>query len=241
MTVQKIESFLTIAGRNIDRNFGFIAVNALNSAAKTASLKVRRNYFLAHKIETKPGDACHLSLSVNNGTKILIFSGNVKSMITTARDIVIEASYYAFNPEEVNETYKDTSYKDVLTKLTDRLDYQTENFTPEQIVLQGSKEENFRRVVQSLSNALRRPLYYSLTRENSLILSDNILKNKAKTYAVDDMLLAAERNKLNIFPIPELEIGDISLVKTVDGKPLSPDDIIKLQAFAGKISGLLEE
>lgn len=36
-------------------------------------------------------------------------------------------------------------------------------------------------------------------------------------------------------------IGDISLVKTVDGKPLSPDDIIKLQAFAGKISGLLEE
>lgn len=47
-----------------------------------------------------------------------------------------------------------------------------------------------------------------MTRENSLILSDNILKNKAKTYAVDDMLLAAERNKLNIFPIPELEIGD---------------------------------
>lgn len=36
-------------------------------------------------------------------------------------------------------------------------------------------------------------------------------------------------------------IRDISLVKTVDGKPLSPDDIIKLQAFAGKISGLLEE
>lgn len=34
-------------------------------------------------------------------------------------------------------------------------------------------------------------------------------------------------------------ISDISLVKTADGKPLSPDDIIKLQAFAGKISGLL--
>lgn len=34
-------------------------------------------------------------------------------------------------------------------------------------------------------------------------------------------------------------INDISLVKTTDGKPLSPDDIIKLQAFAGKISGLL--
>lgn len=208
MTVQKIESFLTIAGRNIDRNFGFIAVNALNSAAKTTSLKVRRNYFLANKIETKPGDACYLSLSVNNGAKVLIFSGKIKGMITTARDIVIEASYHAFNPEEVNETYKDTSYKDVLTKLTDRLDYQTENVTPEQIVLQGSKEENFRRAAQSLSKALRRPLYYSLTRENSLILSGNILKNKAKTYTVDDMLLAAERNKLSIFPIPELEIGD---------------------------------
>ncbi|SFB95873.1 hypothetical protein SAMN02745150_01442 [Brevinema andersonii] len=36
-------------------------------------------------------------------------------------------------------------------------------------------------------------------------------------------------------------ISDISLVKTEDGKPLSPDDIIKLQAFDGKISGLLEE
>lgn len=208
MTVQKIESFLTIAGRNIDRNFGFIAVNALNSAAKTASLKVRRNYFLANKIETKPGDACHLSLSVNNGAKILIFSGNIKSMITTARDMVIEAAYSAFDGSEINETYKDTSYKDVLTKLAPNLQYQTENVTPEQIVLQGSKEENFRRAVQSLSKALRRPLYYSLTRENSLILSDNILKNKAKTYTVDDMLLAAERSKLNIFPIPELEIGD---------------------------------
>lgn len=208
MTVQKIESFLTIAGRNIDRNFGFIAVNALNSAMKTASLRIRRNYFLANKIETKPGDACHLSLSVNNGAKILIFSGKIKSMITTARDMVIEASYNAFNSEEINETYKDTSYKDVLTKLAPNLQYQTENFTPEQIVLQGSKEENFRRVAQSLSNALRRPLYYSLTRENSLILSDNIVKNKAKIYAVDDMLLAAERNKLSIFPIPELEIGD---------------------------------
>lgn len=208
MTVQKIESFLTIAGRNIDRNFSFIVVNSLNSTAKTASLKVRRNYFLANKIETKSGDACYLSLSVNNGAKILIFSGKIKGMITTARDMVIETSYHAFNPEEINETYKDTSYKDVLMKLTDRLDYQTENVTPEQIVLKGGREENFRRAVQSLSNALQKPLYYSLTRENSLILSDNILKNKAKTYAVDDMLLAAERNKLNIFPIPELEIGD---------------------------------
>ncbi|WP_143280477.1 hypothetical protein [Brevinema andersonii] len=98
MTVWKVESFLTIAGRNIDRNFSFIAVNALNSAAKTASLRIRRNYFLANKIETKPGDTCHLSLSVNNGAKILIFSGKIKSMITTARDIVIEASYHAFNP-----------------------------------------------------------------------------------------------------------------------------------------------
>lgn len=148
MTVQKVESFLTIAGRNIDRNFGFIAVNALNSTAKTASLKVRRNYFLANKIETKPGDACHLSLSVNNGAKILIFSGNIKSMITTARDMVIEAAYSAFDGSEINETYKDTPYQDVLTKLTDRLDYQTYSVTPEQIVLKGSREENFRRVVQ---------------------------------------------------------------------------------------------
>ena len=209
MTVQKIESFLTIAGRNIDRNFSFIVVNALNSAAKTASIKIKRNYFLANKIETKPGDACYLSLSVNNGAKILIFSGKIKNTITTARDIVIEASYHAFNPEEINETYKDTSYKDVLTKLAPNLQYQTENVTPEQIVLKGRREENFRRVVQSLSNALRRPLYYSLTRENSLILSGNILKNKAKTHTIDDMLLATERNKLNIFPIPELEIGDI--------------------------------
>ncbi|WP_159428241.1 hypothetical protein [Brevinema andersonii] len=95
-----------------------------------------------------------------------------------------------------------------MTKLAPNLHYQTENFMPEQIVLKGGREENFRRGVQSLSNALRRHLYYSLTRENSLILSDNILKNKAKTYTVDDMLLAAERNKLNIFSIPELEIGD---------------------------------
>lgn len=208
MTVQKVESFLTIAGRNIDRNFHFIVINAWNSAAKTASIKIKRNYFLANKIETKPGDACHLSLSVNNGVKILIFSGKIKGMITTAREIVIEASYHAFNPEAVNETYKDTSYKDVLTKLTGRLEYRTENITPEQIVLQGSKEENFRRVVQSLSKALRRPLYYFLTRENSLILSCNIVKNKAKKHIIDDMLLAAENYKLNIFPIPELEIGD---------------------------------
>lgn len=68
-----------------------------------------------------------------------------------------------------------------MNKLAPDLDYQTENVTPEQIVLKGGREEDFRRVMQSLSNALRRPLYYFLTRENSLILPDHIVKNKAKT------------------------------------------------------------
>lgn len=34
-------------------------------------------------------------------------------------------------------------------------------------------------------------------------------------------------------------VSDISTVKTVDGKPLSPDDILKLQALSIKIDGLL--
>ncbi|WP_143280442.1 hypothetical protein [Brevinema andersonii] len=154
------------------------------------------------------GDICRITVSVNNKKKVLIFSGSIETVMTTSRDIIIEASYHLFDDKDMNETFKDTSYQDVFLRLTDKLEYRTEDFTPRQIVLKGNKEDNARRLLQSCSHALRRPLYCYLNAQNRLIITDNMGKHKANIFIIDNVLVSVGRVQFVIFPIPEIEIGD---------------------------------
>lgn len=209
MEVSKIETFLTVAGRNLDRNFSFRITNGPNSVQKAASVSIKRAYQEANDIRVSAGDKLYLSMAVNGGDKVLLFAGIVSSVGETSAYYTIEAVFDALKADTINETYRGISYKEGFAKLADKLEYRAEDASPEQIVLQGAPADSFKRLINSLSKALKKPVYYYLKRDNTLVITMEIgSSHGGAEYAIDNMLFTVGGEKVTMFPIPELEIGD---------------------------------
>lgn len=206
MGVSKIETFLTVGNRHLDRNFSFVVVNSINSTVKTASVSIKKDYLRANEIIIKTGDKLYLSASVDGKKKVLIFSGAVKSVGETTAYIDAVAEENSLRLEPLNETYRNIFYKEAFDKLTNKLDYKAEDVSPGQIVLKGRPLDSFKRLIESLSKAIRKTVYYYLKRDGSLVISTNI--NSEKLYKIDDILLSSSAETASIFMSPELEIGN---------------------------------
>ncbi len=198
MEIKKTSSYLTINNKHFNRNFSFKMVRSSNSLQKIASVRVKRDYFLANRVDVQVGDNLYLSIQNNLETKTWIFSGVVKSVSSTSQEIHIEAVYKCVDDSIFEETYKDTALKDVLGKLCSKLDYQASTTNREQVIVQGTKELSMYRLLENH--------YYYLDTKDNLVVLD--APKEGKNYVVDDNLYSAKAGCITIFPIPELEIND---------------------------------
>ncbi|MGL5956786.1 MAG: hypothetical protein ACRC0X_09375 [Brevinema sp.] len=192
-------SFLTINDKHLDRNFTFKVIRSANSLITSASICIKRNYFLANRIEVQIGDKIYISLQNNNEDKVLIFNGIVQNVSASSSDIHIITEYRAVENIVFNETYKDTSLEKVLKEISSDIEYEASDFEREQTICRGKLEETLKRLLGDK--------YYYLNLENKLKVLDS--PKKGKNYLIDDCLYFVKSGCIAIFPIPQLEINDI--------------------------------
>ncbi len=196
--IKQTSAYLTINNKHLDRNFRFKIIRSSHSLQKTASVYIKRNYFLANRIEVNIGDKIFISLQNNKEDKVLIFSGMVRSASTTAHEIHLEACFKCIKDEVFEETYKDTNLEKVLKELVSDMDYQAEDKSREQIVVQGKKELSLYRLLQNK--------YFYLNLKDKLVVLDE--PKIGSNFIVDECLYFAKADCIAIFPIPQLEIND---------------------------------
>ena len=214
--IKQTSAYLTINSKHLDRNFRFKIICSSNALQKTASIYIKRNYFLTNRIVINTGDKVFISLQNNKEDKILIFSGITKSVSTTAHEIHLEAGFNCVEDKVFSETYKDTKLEEVLkellskgtdaysaefdrmSKILPKLKYEAEGFEREQIIVQGAIALSTKRLLSDK--------YYYLNLKDELVVLDK--PKEGASYIVDDCLYFAKADCIAIFPIPQLEIND---------------------------------
>lgn len=206
MQIRKVECFLEVSGKVLQREFWFMAVSSLNSLGKKAFVRIRRRYAQANGMDFDVGGACRISIALDAGQKTPIFEGCISNLTETEGYYCLEAKYSALDNEEANETYRGISYKEAFAKLSDACIFEGEDFSPEQIIFEGKKNRSFFRLVQELSHFAGKPYYYWLSRENRPVVSDRLEASSA--YDVGGILYEIGTDSLILIPVPLMEIGD---------------------------------
>lgn len=212
----KVESFCTIGGRNLDRNFTFKVSSSLNIIEKICELKIQKNYYLASEMNVSVEDPCFISVAINGGDKVLIFKGTVDSVTSSAQYFKISASTKIFEDSELNETFKDSSFKQGFQKLSKDIIFEAEDVTIPQIILQGSRKRSFARLFESVSNALKMPFYSHFNEDQKLVISHKLPRKNAQKIDITNALVSSSSHGFTAFAIPILQIGDIIIVRDVE-------------------------
>ena len=207
MKILNTHAFLTINNKNLDRNFTFKIIQAGKSLSKIARITIKKDFYYANKIELKKDDKVFVSIANNKEDKVLIFNGIVQNITNNHHELQIEAIFHAVENTVFNETYKDTNLEKVLKNIIPKFNYQAKDFEQEQIIVQGIKRDTAFRLLN------KRELFYYIDKDNVLSIREEPKNENTKEYSIDNCLYFTKDNSIAIFPIPQLNIGDIVILK----------------------------
>ena len=207
MKIARIDNFLYIEGRKIRVPFSFEVANVLNSTSKTAMITINPLFLAEKKINIEIGTMIRLGMIVNGDKEFVLFSGTVAKSIRFGDVIKIEARFEAVKQGIVNETLVGMSYKEAFSKLVENLDFRVDDVIPQQIILKGLAKNSFHQLIASLSSAIKKPLYYYLLGDSTLVITSKL--EQEKRFRIGDYALSLTTDMIETFPIPEMEIGNM--------------------------------
>ncbi|MGL5253801.1 MAG: hypothetical protein ACRC9L_02085 [Brevinema sp.] len=230
MKLARIDSFLVIGKKKVNRYFSYLVSNTLNSTVKTAWITIEKAFWLENSLQPSIGDPVSIGIVSNSEDENIIFQGFLKKFGEEGACLMIEATFQALNLDVDDETLLGLSYKDAFSRLCSNVEFQTENFFPQQIIIQKPSTITFPRLISSLSCATQKNVHHYLRPNNSLIITSSL--GEGADYSIDDMLLSYNFNEISSFPIPQISIGDtvswLSQKKIVTGIRWSNSNICRM-------------
>ena len=206
-TIKSCFSFFTInrgsKAIHLSSNFNFTVKRDINTPTITADIIINNQYATRINLKPKVGDSCFISIQNDKGEKILIFKGKISSISLALNKMTLSASYDCVDSEVYKETFNKADTKKILERFVPKIQFEATNQDHTNITLKHTKPENLRKMLDI------HKMNYFINLENKVVIMDKFLRKKAKQFDISNCSRGTEKSKIIIFPIPELEIGDI--------------------------------
>ena len=200
-------SFLTINGSpktvHLSSNFSFTVKRDINNHIITAEIILNNQYATRVGLKPKIGELCFISIQNDKGEKILIFSGEISTIDLAANKITLSAFYNCVEPEVYKETFNDADTKKILESFVPKIQFEAKNPQHPRIILEHTKAENLRKMLTI------HKMNYFINLKNKVVIMDEFLRKGAQQFDVSNCTRGTTSSSIAIFPIPELDIGDI--------------------------------
>ncbi len=206
MEIKIVKTRIYLDERILERNFSFEIFNSINSLTNRAYIMLRKDYFFANNINVNERKIT-ISMQINNENEKKVFSGKVTNIKENKTDFIIEAENNIELYGSFVRTYENVSIDVILKEITKvELDITDEikNIHLKRIILTKTRKEAFENIIKTLSTLLKKPVYYYLKNNKIFITTEP----KGKIYDVNESVFKIGLRSLNIFPIPELQLGD---------------------------------
>ena len=196
-------SFLTINKTHLASNFNFKVKKEINNPTITAEITINNQYASKINLVPKVGNSCFVSIQNNNTEKTLIFKGKIINISFSPNKINITAYYNCVDSKIYEETFLKCDTKQIIDSFVSNIKFEATNHTNNRIVFKNTKAENLKKVL-SIHN-----MNYFINKKNQVVVMDHLQRKNAQQYNISNCIKSVESSKISIFPIPELEIGDI--------------------------------
>ena len=196
-------SFLTINKTHLASNFHFTVKRDTNTPTIIADITINNQYATRIGLKPKVGDSCFISIQNDKGEKTLIFNGKITIVALSPNKMTFTASYECIDSKIYEETFLEADTKKILESFVPKLQFEATNQEHINITLKHSKPENLRKMLDI------HKMNYFINLENKVVIMDKFLRKEAKQFDISNCTRGTENSKIIIFPIPELEIGDI--------------------------------
>ena len=207
ITINSCFSFLTINKSSktihLSSNFNFTVKRDINNHIVTTEIVLNNQYATRVGLKPKIGDSCFISIQNNDGEKILIFSGSITNISTVSDKLILTSFYNCVESELYKETFLEADTKKILESFIPKIQFEAKNQTHPRIILEHSKPENLRKIL----NIHR--MNYFINLKNQVVIIDKFLRKNAQQFDISNCTKETNTSSIVIFPIPELEIGDI--------------------------------
>ena len=206
-TIKSCFSFFTINSGSkaihLSSNFSFTVKRDINTPTITADITINNQYTTRINLKPKVGDTCFISIQNDRSKKTLIFKGKISSISLALNKMTLSASYECIDSKIYEETYLKADTKKILESFVPKLQFEATNQEHINITLKHAKPENLRKMLDI------HKMNYFINLENQVVIMDKLLRKEAKQFDISNCSRGTENSKIIIFPIPELEIGDI--------------------------------
>jgi len=196
-------SFLTINKTHLASNFNFTVKRDINTPSITTEVTINNQYATRIGLKPKIGDSCFISIQNDKGKKTLIFNGKIISIALSPNKITLTAFYNCVESEVYKETFSDADTKKILDSFVPKIQFEATTQKHPRIILKDTKSENLRKMLDI------HKMNYFINLENRVVIMDEFLRKDAKQFDISKCTKGVANSKIIIFPIPELEIGDI--------------------------------
>ena len=196
-------SFLTINKTYLASNFNFTVKRNINTPAITTEITINNQYATKIGLKPKVGDSCFISIQNDKGTKTSIFSGKIATIALSPNKITLTAFYNCVESEVYKETFLKADTKKILDSFVPKIQFEATNQEHPRIILKDTKSENLKKMLDI------HKMNYFINLENQVVIIDDFLRKDAKQFDISNCTKGMAGSKIIIFPIPELEIGDI--------------------------------
>jgi len=207
ITIRSCFSFLTInrssKAIHLASNFNFTVKRDINTTSVTAGITINNQYATRIGLKPKVGDSCFISIQNDKGKKTLIFKGKIATISLALNKMTLSASYNCIDSEVYKETFLKADTKKILESFVPKIQFEATNQEHINITLKHSKPENLRKMLDI------HKMNYFINLENKVVIMDKFQRKDAKQFNISNCTKGTEDSKIIIFPIPELEIGDI--------------------------------
>lgn len=151
------------------------------------------------------GDILTLDLVVNNIHE-QIFDGTIIFIDKSIGEI--HTSFEFFDKEKIQETFQNTSYQEAIRYLAKReVRFLLEDFTPDQLILNGFKEEVFNDLIISYEQDLGKKIIYFIDKNKTLWISDSLATVKNSFLHIEDGISTRYFDEATCAALLGIEIG----------------------------------
>ncbi|MEM4711168.1 MAG: hypothetical protein QXL18_04425 [Candidatus Woesearchaeota archaeon] len=209
MEINKITSKLIYNNKIIQKNFEFRLTKQIGNLIEIGKINIKKDYFEANNFNPQYKDKIKILMSINNEKEHEIFDGIILNCIKSKTEYIINAEdEISFKLSELANTksYINTTANSILNEICDYLDFDPKLniLLSKFIVLDIKKRFVILTLLKTIERIKKNEVYYYIENKKLNIKS----KLEGKIYKIDDFIINSNENKINIFPLPELNLED---------------------------------
>ncbi|OHD14399.1 MAG: hypothetical protein A2Z98_12610 [Spirochaetes bacterium GWB1_27_13] len=202
MNVRRVKSKLLLNNKEISQGFNFVVIKSINVIEDTAYIEIQKPYSKTNKLVLNKKDKIKIMMSTNE-TLTLIFEGEIDNIQETNNFYKINCYNNVLLENTLFTTFENLQASQIFTNICD-VNYQATDTLLESFIAEGTKKKSLYNLIYTIKEILKTPFYFY--NENNIVVIKNQLDGNV--HLIDDVIRKVNLDKLTIFPIKEIRLGD---------------------------------